>query len=230
MPNIFLEEHVPPSYAEIYQQIGITMREDGEFASLCEQLWQRLRSNEVTFEILVTEEDLRLAAIQLAPGEDVAAVLDVARSWKDLVEAAEQNRVLGPLQTVNDPLYRHQWALGRIQAEPAWQHVSATLNLAAPGVVVAILDSGIRVGHPDLAGHLWDDGLGHFGINLLNGTFNVFDTDGHGTQLAGVIGAVSNNAKGIAAAAWPIQLMAVKFLDILHRPPCPAPSPSGGQR
>ena len=148
----------------------------------------------------------------------MAAVLDVARSWKDLVEAAEQNRVLGPLQTVNDPLYRHQWALGRIQAEPAWHHVSAHSTSAAPGVVVAILDSGIRVGHPDLAGHLLDDGLGHFGINLLNGTFNVFDTDGHGTQLAGVIGAVSNDAKGIAAAAWPIQLMAVKFLDIRNPP------------
>src|SRR5262245_13819511 len=61
--------------------------------------------------------------------------------------------------------------------------------------------------------HLWDDGAGHHGRNVLTNTFNVADRDGHGTMLAGTIGAISNNMKGIAAAQWPVRLMAVKFID-----------------
>jgi subtilisin family serine protease len=217
MPNIFLDEHEPPSYAEIYRQIAITLR-DGEFAALSEQLADRLNHAEIQYSELATIEDLRLVAIQVAPEEDVAAVLENLRSWKDIVQVAEQNRVLGPVQVVDDPLYRFQWALGRIGAEPAWQHVLATLDLAAPGVVVAVADSGIHVGHPDLAGHIWDDGFGRHGINLLTGSFNVIDTDGHGTQLAGTIGALSNNTLGIAAVEWPVRLMAVKFLDVRNPP------------
>src|SRR5262249_10104312 len=135
-------------------------------------------------------EELRLVLIQLAAGEDVSAALELVGGWEE-VEAAEQNRVMAPTQAVNDPHYRFQWALDRIHAEPAWQHILATIAPGAQGVVVAVTDTGIRIGHPDLGGHLWDDGLGHHGWNLLTGTSNVIDVDGHGTQLAGIIGAVS---------------------------------------
>src|SRR5262245_59218342 len=218
MPNIFLEPHRPPSYVEIYRQIAITTPEGDEFDSRAERILNRLSNAEVEYEVLATIEELRLVAVQVGPDEDVLAVLEQVRSWKDLVEEAEQNRVMGPIQGVNDPLYRFQWALDRIHAESAWQHILATLDFTMPGVVVAVTDSGIQVGHPDLAGHIWDDGFGHHGFNLLNGTFNVIDADGHGTQLAGIIGALSNNALGVAAAEWPVRLMAVKFLDIRNPP------------
>src|SRR5207244_8839363 len=84
--------------------------------------------------------------------------------------------------------------------------------------IVAIVDSGIHTPHPDLAGHLWSDGAGHHGGNLVTGGFDVSDTVGHGTMLAGTIGAISNNAIGIAAAQWPMRLMAVKFYDIRTPP------------
>jgi subtilisin family serine protease len=115
---------------------------------------------------------------------------------------------------VNDPLYPEQWALEHIGAEAAWERIGSF----AGGVVVAVIDTGIRTAHPDLAGHLWTDALGRHGSNVVDGNYNVFDAEGHGTQLAGTIGARSNNAVGIAAAGWPIRLMTVKFLRV-DRPP-----------
>lgn len=207
--------HQPPTYAEIYRQIAIIGVEGGDFERLKLEVHKILEG--VEYETLVEVPELRLLVIQVATGEDVPQILGDLRGASD-VESAEQNRVVRPSFVVDDPLYRHQWALGRIGAEPAWQHALATINLAAPGVIVAIIDSGIHTGHPDLAGHLWDDGAANHGRNVLTSTFDVSDTDGHGTRLAGTVGAISDNTQGIAAAEWPIRLMAVKFLDI-HTPP-----------
>jgi len=214
MPND--ASHEPPTYAEIYRQIAIILLEGGDFEKQKLEVHKILEG--VDYETLTEVPELRLVAIQVAPGEDAARILVDLRRAHNVVETAEQNRVLRSSWVVDDPLYRHQWALSRIGAEPAWQHALATLNLAAPGVIVAIIDSGIHTGHPDLAGHLWTDGAGHHGRNVLTKTFDVSDTDGHGTRLAGTVGAISNNTTGIAAAEWPIRLMAVKFLDI-HTPP-----------
>jgi subtilisin family serine protease len=215
MPNDHTHEQPPPTYEEIYRQIAITLRASDDFAKRCNESYALLEG--VQYKKLIEVKEMRLVAIQLEPSEDIGHVLEGLRR-SGIVEAAEQNRVLRSSQVVNDPLYWDQWALGRMGAEPAWQHALATLDLGAPGVVVAILDSGIHTGHPDLAGHIWDDGAGRHGFNLLTSTFDVSDTHGHGTLLAGTIGAVSNNATGIAATEWPIRLMAVKFLDIRTPP------------
>ncbi len=200
----------PLTYAEIYRQIAIIGAEGADFDRLKLEIRKILKGVEYT--VIAEVPELRLIAIQVAPGENVLRILEELRG-ASAVESAEQNQVGQTYFVVDDPLYRHQWALWRIAAEPAWAHALATLNPAAPGVVVAIVDSGITVGHPDLAMHLWDDGAGHHGRNVLTNTFNVADRDGHGTMLAGTIGAISNNMKGIAAAQWPVRLMAVKFID-----------------
>jgi subtilisin family serine protease len=211
--------HEPPTYAEIYRQIAIIGVHGGDFERLKLEVDKILDG--VEYVTVADVSELRLLVIQVAPGEDVAQALADLREAKGVVESAERNRVAQSFFVVDDPLYRHQWALGRIGAEPAWQHALATLNPAAPGVIVAIVDSGIHAGHPDLAGHLWDDGFGHHGFNVLTNTFDGgTDRDGHGTMLAGTVGAISNNMRGIAAAEWRVQLMAVKFLDT-HTPPTP---------
>jgi len=208
--------HEPPTYAEIYRQIAIIGVEGGDFERFRLEVHKILDG--VEYETIERDLELKLLVIQVAPGADVAQIVEDLHRAEDVVESAEQNRVARTSFVVDDPLYRHQWALGRIGAEPAWQHALATLNVAAPGVVVAIVDSGIHTGHADLAGHLWDDGAGHHGRNVLTDTFDVTDCDGHGTRLAGTVGAISNNTQGIAAAQWPVRLMAVKFLDV-HTPP-----------
>jgi subtilisin family serine protease len=150
-----------------------------------------------------------MVAVELAEGQDVKAILEHLRA-NVLVATAEQNRPLrlSQVAAVNDPLYWDQWALHRISAEAAWAAAGP-----APSVIVAVVDTGISTTHPDLAGHLWTDAAGHHGFNVIALNHQVEDLDGHGTMVAGTVGAISNNGLGIAGAEWPIRLMAIKFHD-----------------
>ncbi len=174
-----------------------------------------------------------LQVIQLAPGEKVAEAVQHYRA-SGLVEFAEPDYKLhAQAITPNDPEFvgGTQWSLRNlsspghdINAAAGWQ----TLN-SASNIVVAIVDSGIRNTHEDLAANLWtnpkeiadngldDDGNGIVddvhGINAINSTGNIMDDAGHGTHVAGIVGAAGNNGVGIAGVAWKVQLMACKFLD-----------------
>lgn len=111
-----------------------------------------------------------------------------------------------------------------IKAPQGWD-----LQTSAATVVVAVVDTGIRQTHEDLAGNLWtnpaeiagngldDDGDGFVddlhGINAITGGGDPADDHGHGSHVAGAIGATGNNAVGVAGVAWRVQLMALKFID-----------------
>ena len=96
-----------------------------------------------------------------------------------------------------------------IDAPETW-----AVRTSASNIVVAVVDTGIRYTHQDLASNMWVNPQdGSHGIDVLAGTTNPYDDNGHGTRLAGVIGAVGNNGLGVAGVAWQIQLMACKFVD-----------------
>jgi subtilisin family serine protease len=96
-----------------------------------------------------------------------------------------------------------------ISAREAWDVLTSASN-----TIVAILDTGIRYTHEDLAANMWTNALdGSHGTNVIAGNNNPDDDEGHGTLMAGVIGAVGNNAKGIVGVAWNVQLMACKCFD-----------------
>jgi subtilisin family serine protease len=111
-----------------------------------------------------------------------------------------------------------------IQGSDAWAITTGSTN-----VIVAVLDTGIRYTHYDLAVQMWrnpgeipgngidDDHDGYvddvFGINAITGTGNPGDDQGHGTHVAGTIGAAANNGSPHVGVAWQVQLMACKFLD-----------------
>ena len=114
-----------------------------------------------------------------------------------------------------------------IQAGKAWT-VTTGKGAAEGGPIVAVLDSGIDAFHEDLKANMWknpdeerngkDDDFDGFtddvnGINAVDGTGNIFDEIGHGTHVAGVIGAVSNNGKGVAGINWDAQLMGIKIAE-----------------
>jgi subtilisin family serine protease len=173
-----------------------------------------------------------LQVVQLAPGETVEqAALNYVSSG--LVEFAEPDYKLHAAVAPNDPEFAGgtQWSLRNlttpgndISAATAWD-----TRHDASNIVVAIIDSGIRYTHDDLAANIWtnpneiagnntdDDGNGVVddvhGINAIDMTGNVLDDAGHGTHVAGIIGAVGNNGTGITGVAWKVQLMACKFLD-----------------
>ena len=99
----------------------------------------------------------------------------------------------------------------------------------ASGVIIAVNDTGVHYTHEDLAANMWvnpgeipadgidNDGNGIIddvhGFNSINNTGNPLDDNGHGTHVAGIIGAVGNNGIGVTGVAWNVELMALKFLS-----------------
>src|SRR6185312_1271164 len=80
--------------------------------------------------------------------------------------------------------------------------------------VVAVLDTGIRYTHSDLASNMWVNPIdGGHGFNAFTGTNDPSDDNGHGTEMAGILGAVGNNGIGIVGVTWRVQMMACKCLD-----------------
>jgi subtilisin family serine protease len=129
------------------------------------------------------------------------------------VRFIEINRVFRATAVPGDAqILDRQWALGAMNVAPAWG-VSGT-----GAVTVAILDSGMDVTHPDLAANVWRNSsptVGDVnGFNALTHTGNVRDDYGHGTAVAGVIGAAPAVAGAGASGVAPhARLMAVKVLN-----------------
>jgi thermitase len=102
----------------------------------------------------------------------------------------------------NDPLFGEQWGLPKIWAQQAWAITTGSTN-----VVVAIVDTGIELNHPDLAGKLVR------GANFVTPGLPPMDRHGHGTHVAGTAAAITNNGIGVAGVSWGARLMPVKVLD-----------------
>jgi subtilisin family serine protease len=138
-----------------------------------------------------------------------------------LAAAAAQPALAAP-----DPLLSEQWALSEPQAIGARE---AWTKSQGDGVIVAVLDSGVQLTHPDLAANLWrnpdevpgngkdDDNNGYVddvnGANIFTDNGNVNDDEGHGTHVAGIIAARANNGIGGSGLAPNARIMAVKVLD-----------------
>jgi subtilisin family serine protease len=110
-----------------------------------------------------------------------------------------------------DPLWSQQWDMVKIAAPGAWD-----LQTSASDVIVAVIDTGVDLTHPDLQANLWTNPKdGSHGFTCMNGTCARGGQDdyGHGTHVAGTIGAVGNNGIGIAGINWRTQILSCKFLD-----------------
>ncbi len=104
----------------------------------------------------------------------------------------------------NDPAFPNQYGLERINAPAAWE-----ITRGAAGVTIAIIDSGVDFHQPDLASKLV------VGANFINPDPNAKPQDdfGHGTLVASVAAAITNNRTGIAGVSWGARIMPVKVLD-----------------
>lgn len=128
------------------------------------------------------------------------------------VTVAEPNCYFEPF---NDPLINNQWALPTIKMDQVWNQYS----YYGDNIVVGVVDSGIDLGlndpnalfygqiHPDLEDNLYTDANGYHGYNAYASEvadqyeYNVQDELGHGTHVAGIIGARKNNGYGISGIA-----------------------------
>lgn len=172
--------------------------------------------------------DTRL--LEPASGETTAQAIERLKAT-GRYEFVEPDRIIRARVVASDPSFNQQWALRNtgqnggvagadIGATTAWE----TLH-DAPNVIVAVVDSGMRMTHGDLAANLWTNPSPSTGgyTNDLHGfnatvsrtssnSGNPNDSNGHGTHVAGTIGAVGNNGLGISGVAWRVQLMPLKFM------------------
>jgi subtilisin family serine protease len=111
------------------------------------------------------------------------------------------------------------YGMSKISAPAAWDTRTEATN-----VIVAVIDTGARLTHEDLAANIWSNtcvncpvnGIVYsndfHGINAITGTGNPADDHGHGTHVSGTVGAVGNNAKGVVGVCWRVQIMPLKFI------------------
>ena len=114
---------------------------------------------------------------------------------------------VGVLAT-NDPYRSQQWALDEIRADEAWEVDRGR------EATVAVIDTGVDLDHPDLRDRIVRDTEGQImGLDLIDGDDHPQDRHGHGTLVAGIIGATSDNAEGIAGVAPRTRIMPIRVLD-----------------
>lgn len=141
--------------------------------------------------------------VKVRPGQELETIAALER-YPNLAYA-EPNHVAFVFETIpNDPRYLNQWGLPKISAPAAWD-----ITTGSSEVVIAVVDTGIDLEHPDF------NCPGKFvsGYDFYNGDSNPDDDNGHGTHVAGIAAACTNNATGVAGVAWGARLMPVKVLS-----------------
>jgi subtilisin family serine protease len=171
------------------------------------------------------------ALVSVDPGEVDSAAQELAR--QRTVQYVEPNYVVHSNRLPDDHLFGEQWALHNvgqnggtagadIHATDAWELTTGA------NVTVAVIDTGVDYTHGDLSPNIWnnpsdppngvDDDHNGFvddthGADFVSEDANPMDDAGHGTHVAGIIGAKGNNGAGIAGVNWDVKVMALKFLD-----------------
>lgn len=168
--------------------------------------------------------------------DTVPRLMKRLNSVKNLVKYAEPDFIVHTQASIpSDPSFGALWGLHNtgqnngiadadIDAPEAW-----TLSTGSRSVLVAVLDSGVDITHPDLEANIWtnpgeipgngidDDGNGYVddihGWDFVNNDALPQDDNGHGTHCAGTIGALGNNAAGVAGVCWEISILPLKFLN-----------------
>jgi subtilisin family serine protease len=180
--------------------------------------------------------ELGVSRVAVEPGlslEEAASRYDSVPQ----VEYAEPNVIFRTQTIPNDPFYvgRQQWYYDLVNAPKAWD-----VETGKPGIIIAVLDTGVDVTHPDLKDNVWtntgeiagngidDDGNGcvddTHGCNFADSSIacagahaapnsEIADDNGHGTFVAGVAAAKGNNAIGVTGMAPNATIMPVKVLD-----------------
>ena len=171
---------------------------------------------------------------RLPPNVSVDEAIAKYRQDPDILYA-EPNYIVRTTNTPDDTYFGELWGLyntGQLGGTPG-AHIDApsawNITTGSSSVVVAVLDTGIDYNHPDLSANLFrntldcntngidDDGNGRiddcFGVDKANNDSNPLDDNGHGSHVAGTIGAVGNNGAGVVGINWNVSLMACKFLD-----------------
>ncbi len=142
----------------------------------------------------------RLRVVEIPFDLDPQAYAQLLRQMPD-VEFAEPDYLLFPASFVpNDPMYNVEWHLGTISAAAAW-----SVSTGSSQVTIAVCDTGVDATHPDLAAQVVP------GWNVVDQNADTSPVHPHGTWVAGVAAAATNNATGVAAPAMNCRVMPIRI-------------------
>jgi subtilisin family serine protease len=179
---------------------------------------QQLAVDIARFEGSDLVDGLRVA--RMAPGQTLEAV--AALKARDDVLYAEPNYLRHLELTPNDPSFSQLYAMSLIGAPQAWDTTTGSKN-----IVVAVIDEGIDINHEDLQANIWIN-PSPGSISGITGDVNGYDFVGnsgtispelHATHVAGTIGALGNNGKGVVGVNWATSLMSLRFISTSNNPP-----------
>ena len=103
----------------------------------------------------------------------------------------------------NDPYFRYQYSLHNMGCQAGWNIERGYSS----SVTVAVIDTGVDLHHPDLSSKIVP------GYDFINGDSGAYDDNGHGTHVAGIVSAATNNSRGVAGVSWNAKIMPVKVLS-----------------
>jgi subtilisin family serine protease len=161
-------------------------------------------------------------SIRLTPGTDPHAAI-AHYNGQPGVTVAELDRIVYASGKPNDPSYGSLYGPTKVGAETVWNFATGD-----PNFVVGVIDSGVDYTHPDLLANIWrnpgeiagngvdDDDNGFVddvhGWDFADDDNDPMDFDGHGTHVAGTVGAVGNNGIGVAGVNWAVKIMPLRFI------------------
>jgi len=169
--------------------------------------------------------------LELCEGDAAKELGRVREKYGSVLEFVEMDQPVYPTGIPNDAELHRLWGLEHVRSLDAWSRLNH-LGLESQETVVAVIDTGIQLDHPDLKDSLWrnqgeipgngidDDGNGFIddvhGYDFAGDNGNPEDDNGHGTHCAGIIAATANNSvgiSGIASRSAKVRLMALRFID-----------------
>jgi thermitase len=173
----------------------------------------------------------RWVHVKLGAGQTVETALAAYRN-DPAVEYVQPNYIYHITAAPNDPQYGQLWAFKNtgqtiaagtytpnsgtpgddMNIEPAWGHITDCSS-----VVVAVVDSGVNYNQQDLAANMWNGGGAYpnHGWDYVDSDNDPMDLKGHGTHVAGIVGATGNNSLGTTGVCWKASIMAVRVLDAM---------------
>ena len=197
---------------------------------------QKAQSQLYKFSLLAEDNnngDILVLTLKDKGREEVLNAIEILNNSPDIVYA-QPNYIRFPAQTPNDThfnTYQSTYpnnSLSLISAPAAWDKEIG--NEENP-VLVGVLDTGVDINHEDLIDNIWtnptengndEDGNGFtndiHGWNFAEDNNNVWDIDGHGTHVSGIIGAKGCNGKGVAGVIWNVKIVPLRIFANITNP------------
>ncbi|MCF8244614.1 MAG: S8 family peptidase [Saprospiraceae bacterium] len=161
---------------------------------------------------------------------DRQAFINFIKNKPEVISASWNAPVTFRDSIPNDELFDAQWSLERIEAPKVWDVSTGGLTTSDREIVVAVMDKGFEIIHPDLVANAWknpgeipNDGIDNDGNGFVDDVFGwnfranspIYSPEKHGTSVSGIIGANGNNGIGTAGINWNVKMMylAVEYVD-----------------